>query len=139
MRRRIAIGIAMLASIGPTAGVAAPAGTADGWLAGQTQISFGCPGPVREGAPSCHPWHTFPRARFSVAANAADGTPMPSTGRLVVADGHGRFTLRLSAGWYTVIPLAQAHTRGGTRLRVRVKAGEATRILVRFQGFPRMA
>jgi hypothetical protein len=138
MRRLIAIGITLLAGTGTVAGAAAPARTVDGWLAGRTQISFGCPGPVRKGYPSCDPWRVFAHARFSVAREAADGAPIPSTTRLVVSDGQGRFSLRLPAGRYTVTPLPQAHTRGGTRLRVRAEAGAVTRVLVRFQGFPMM-
>jgi hypothetical protein len=138
MRRLIAIGITLLVGTGAAAGVAAPVTTADGWLAGRTQISYGCPGPVRKGYPSCDPWRMFAHARFSVALEAANGSPIPSTSRLVVSDGQGRFSLRLPAGRYAVTPLPQAHTRGGTRLRVRVEAGAVTRVLVRFQGFPMM-
>ena len=134
MRRLVAIGTAVLAGTGPLAGAAGPASIASGRLAGETQISFGCPGPVREGVPSCHPWHAFAHARFSVAALPANGTS-----RVVVSDAHGRFALRLPAGRYTVTPLAQAQTRGGPRLQVRVRAGMTTAILVRFQGFPQMA
>ena len=138
MRRLIAIGITLLAGTGAAAGVAAPARTLDGWLARRTQISYGCPGPVRKGYPACNPWRSFAHARFSVALEAADGSPLLNTKRLVVSDSQGRFILRLPAGSYTVTPLAQAHTHGGTPLRVRVEADTLTRVLVRFQGFPMM-
>jgi hypothetical protein len=138
MRRLIAVSITFLAGTGAAAGVAVPARTVDGTLAGRTQISFGCPGPVREGRPSCHPWHIFAHARFAVAPEAADGSPIPNTNRVVVSDGQGRFILRLPAGRYTVTPLPQAHTHGGTSLRVWIEADTLTRVRVRFQGFPLM-
>jgi hypothetical protein len=103
-----------------------------GTLAGQTQISYGCPGPVAEGGPSCNPWRTFARARFSVSPNPS------GRARIVVSDSLGRFSLRLAPGSYTVTSLAQAHTRGGATLQVRIREGALTRILVRFQGFPMM-
>jgi hypothetical protein len=112
-------------------GLAGSASAATGTLTGQTQISYGCPGPVAPDSTSCHPWHAFAKARFSVS---------PSLGqtRFVVSDAQGRFTMRLAPGSYTVKSLPQAHTRGGTTLRVQVRAGALTRILVRFQGFPMM-
>lgn len=126
-----------MAGAGGIAGVAAPVAE-DGWLRGKTQITFGCPGPARQGGPSCHPWRTFAHARFRVALDAANGEPIPGSGRLVVSDANGRFSVRLAAGGYTVTPLPQAHTRGGARLKVRVEAGGVRRILVRFQGYPLM-
>jgi hypothetical protein len=129
---RKALAILMLAATG-TAGAAAQAGTTTGTLAGQTQISYGCPGPVAANGPSCKPWHAFANARFSVSS------PVSGRARTVVSDSQGRFTLRLSPGSYTVRPLPQAHTRGGTTLPVRVSAGAQTLITVRFAGFPMMA
>ena len=105
-----------------------------GHLAGQTQISYGCPGPARIGQ-ECERWFTFPQARFSVAATAATGS---GAGRVVVSDRRGRFGVELAAGSYTLTPLAQAHTRGGTRLLLRVPAGKTAWALVRFEGVPRM-
>jgi hypothetical protein len=130
VRRLIVIGLAVLAS----AGSAGSAPTADGVLTGTTQISFGCPGPVREGEPSCHPWRPFAHALFSVAAGRG-------TTRLVRSDAQGHFSVRLPAGGYTVTPLPQPalHTLGGPRLTVRIRAGATTRVLVRFEGFPKMA
>jgi hypothetical protein len=136
MRMLIAIGAAALViSTGIVAGTAAAAATGTGVLTGQTQISFGCPGPVRVGGPFCHPWHAFAHARFSVARSRAGGAVDP---RLVVSDVRGRFTLRLTTGSYTLTPLPQAHTDGGAALQVRIAAGQVTRVLVRFQGFPEM-
>jgi hypothetical protein len=112
---------------------AATAGTVVGTLAGQTQISYGCPGPVAEGGPSCNPWRTFAQARFSVSASSPSGRA-----QIVVSDGLGRFSLRLAPGNYTVTSLPQAHTRGGTTLQIRVRPGAVTRIVVRFQGYPMM-
>ena len=134
MRRLIVIGLAALASLVATGGSASPARTADGLLTGTTQISFGCPGPVREGEPSCHPWHPLARALFSVAAG-------PGNTRLVRSDARGHFSVRLPVGSYKVTPLPQPalHTLGGAQLTVRIRAGATTRILVRFVGFPQMA
>lgn len=134
MRRLIVVSLAALAGVGSVAGLASPARSAGGLLTGATQISFGCPGPVREGTPSCHPWHPLAHARFSVAAGAGRT-------RLFRSDAQGQFTLRLPAGSYTVTPLAQPglHTLGGPHLTVRIRAGETARILVRFEGFPQMA
>ena len=125
MLRLLVVGFAALAVAGPAAS-APPAG---GVLTGVTQISFGCPGPVHVGGPSCNPWHPLARARFSVA------------GRIVRSDAQGRFTVRLPVGTYVVKPLAQPelHTLGGTQMTVRIRAGQTTRILVRFTGFPQMA
>jgi hypothetical protein len=134
MRRLIVVSLAALAGVGAVAGPAGPSRTAGGLLTGTTQISFGCPGPVREGTPSCHPWHPLAHARFSVVAGAGKT-------RLVRSDAQGHFALRLPAGRYVVTPLAQPglHTLGGPHLAVRIRAGETTRILVRFEGFPQMA
>src|SRR5438132_11070874 len=61
MRSLVAIGLSVLAF--------SPAATATGRLSGATQISFGCPGPVREGEPGCNPWRPFVHARLTVAGN----------------------------------------------------------------------
>ncbi|MGZ4389753.1 MAG: hypothetical protein ACXVZL_10265 [Gaiellaceae bacterium] len=129
MRRLVLVSLAALAVVGP----AVSARTAAGLLTGTTQISFGCPGPVREGKPSCRPWHPLANALFAVAG--------PGTTRRVRSDAEGHFTLRLSAGAYTVTPLAQPelHTLGGPPLKVVIRSGRTTRILVRFAGFPQMA
>jgi hypothetical protein len=130
MRRLIVAGLATLTSIS-IAGPASPARSAGGILTGTTQISFGCPGPVGEGTPSCHPWHPLGHARFSVTAG---------TTRFVTSGAQGQFTLRLPAGRYTVTPLPQPqlHTRGGPSITIRIRAGATTRIVVRFEGFPQM-
>src|SRR5207253_9938317 len=65
-----------------------------GHLAGQTQISYGCPGPAQLGQ-ECERWFTFPQARFSVAATAATGS---GAGRGVASDRRGRFGGELAAG-----------------------------------------
>jgi hypothetical protein len=127
----IVTAICLLAAGGSTVAAAAtPAG--GGTLAGQTQISYGCPGPVAEGGPSCNPWRTFAGARFTVSPSAL------GPARTVVSDSLGRFSVRLAPGSYTVAALPQTHTRGGPALHVRIRAGALTRILVRFQGFPMM-
>jgi hypothetical protein len=109
----------------------------DGRLAGLTQITYGCPGPQRVGQ-QCERWSMFAHARFALRRNAADGTPIPGTRRVVASDGGGRFSLVLAAGTYTIIPLAQTHTRGGTTLTARVRAGQTTRVTLRFLGYPMM-
>jgi hypothetical protein len=105
---------------------AAHAGSATGILTGRALISFGCPGPVREGQPGCNPWHAFPGARFAVG------------GRSLRADAAGRFSLRLAPGRYVVRTLPQAHVRGETTLVARVRAGATTEVVLRFDGFPKM-
>ena len=125
MRTLIATGLALAALAG-----SAQAATPVGRLSGATQISFGCPGPAREGEPGCNPWRPFAHARIIVAGNGVK--------RLVLSDGRGRFTLVLPVGGYTVTPLPQKNTRGGPRLTIRVSARTTTWIRVRFVGFPMM-
>jgi hypothetical protein len=122
MRSLVAIGLSVLAF--------SPAATVTGRLSGATQISFGCPGPVREGEPGCNPWRPFAHARLTVAGNGIK--------RVIVSDERGRFTLVLPVGGYSVTPLPQKNTRGGPRLTVRVSAGKTTWVRVRFVGFPMM-
>ena len=138
MRRLVTIGIGAVACIGPAVSVANPAVEVGGQLAGRTQISFGCPGPVREGTPGCNPWRAFAHARFSLARHFASGDPIVSTRRIVTSDARGRFALRLPVGSYLITPLPQRNTHGGTRLTVQVRVGESTTTLVRFIGFPQM-
>ena len=138
MRRFVTIGSAAVVCIGVAVGVANPAVTSSGRLTGKTQISFGCPGPVREGTPGCNPWRPFVHARFSLAQRSASGNPIPGTRRSVTSDAHGQFQLLLRAGAYVITPLPQRHTHGGNRLNVQVRAGESTAVLVRFAGFPQM-
>jgi hypothetical protein len=107
------------------AGAASAAGSS-GRLSGTTLISFGCPGPIREGEPGCNPWRPFAGARLSVA------------GRTIVSDAKGRFGLSLRPGTYVLTALPQARTRGEIRLVVRLRAGRATSVLVRFDGYPKM-
>ena len=111
---------------------------AQGLLVGQTQISYGCPGPARVGQPPCESWHPFPHARFGIRLVGPKGQPLPQIIRVVVSDRLGRFSVRLSSGDYQVTPAVQAYTSGGRRLIVHIRSGRATRILVRFSGFPRM-
>lgn len=134
--RRLILVTMLLAAV--AAGAARGATVPAGWLAGKTQISFGCPGPVRQDGPPCEPWRIFPDARFAVVRIGPGGTPVAATRRVVVSDDGGAFRLRLAAGAYDVTPLRQAHTLGGAQLHVRVTAGAVTRVLVRFVGFPQM-
>src|SRR5438045_1881101 len=107
MLRSIAIAAFVLATAG-----SGTAGTVKGTLAGQTQISFGCPGPVAAEGPSCNPWHPFAAAHFSVSRV---GSAQATT---VISDGAGRFSIRLVPGSYSVTPLPQPRTRGGATLHV---------------------
>lgn len=121
------------------AGSSRAATRASGVLSGSTQISFGCPGPVNpDGPPTCHPWHAYPNAKFSVARRSTTGAPLPATAVVVTSNGQARFSVRLAAGSYVITPLAQRNTRGGRRLIVRIRAGTRTTALVRFVGFPQM-
>ena len=116
-----------VAAVGATA-----AGSATGTLTGETQISYGCPGPVAmDGRPGCNPWRPFANARLSVVSSSG-------AARIVVSDGQGRFIVRLAPGSYVAKPLPQAHTRGGATIQLGVTAGGRTWILVRFMGFPLM-
>jgi hypothetical protein len=134
LRRLIAVTVLAAGAAATAHAAAVPTGL----LAGRTEISFGCPGPVREGVPSCNPWRAFPNAQVSVVRVRADGAPIPSTRRLVVSDDAGAFRLRLVAGSYSVTLLKQPHALPGPPLRVRVTAGAVTRVVVRFEGFPKM-
>jgi hypothetical protein len=96
-----------------------------------TQISYGCPGPQREGE-SCEHWSSFAHARFRVTALRNGAV------RVVTSNERGRFTLALTAGRYRLTPLRQAHTTGGTTLKVTIQPGATVWARVRFQGFPRM-
>jgi hypothetical protein len=124
----------VFSSVALGAGVSAQARTAgqdQGRLSGVTQISYGCPGPQREGEP-CEHWSSFARARFRVTTSNNGDT------RIVTSDRRGRFTLALTAGRYRVTPLPQTHTTGGATLTVTIRAGATVWARVRFQGFPRM-
>ena len=134
MRPRIGASLALWL-IALTA-VAAPraSGTVQnpGRLSGVTQISYGCPGPQREGEP-CEHWSTFAQAQFRVAKLSSGGAT-----RTIKSDRRGRFTLVLAIGRYRLTPLPQAHTTGGTPITVTIRAAATTWTRVRFQGFPRM-
>ena len=117
IRAFLAAAAAALIGLAPGAAAAPPPGR----LVGSAVISFGCPGPQREGL-DCLRWTPFARARLSV------------DGRLVVADSSGRFTLRLSPGAHVVKPLAQPHAKAGAPLVVRIRSGAMTKLVVRFSG-----
>ncbi len=120
------------------AGAAGAAVDSTGTLAGTTQISFGCPGPVSDSGTGCNPWHSFPSGRFSISHRRTGGLPFSNTPVAVTSGANGRFSLRLSPGSYLVTPLPGRNTHGGPRLTVRVRAGSVTTMLVRFVGFPQM-
>jgi hypothetical protein len=134
MRARIATAIVL--SVVAAATLALPqAGSAVrslGRLSGVTQISYGCPGPQRDGE-TCERWSSFPQAGFHVTPLSSGAAP-----RTVTSDPQGRFTLLLAPGRYRLNPLRQAHTTGGTPVTVTIRAGGTTWTRVRFQGFPRM-
>jgi len=135
--KAIAVAV-VLATVGVPAAASGAAPAATGLLAGTTQISFGCPGPVNPDGPSCNPWHPFEHARFSVARRSTTGAPVPATAVVVTSNAQAHFSVRLDSGTYVVTPLPQHNTHGGPRLTVRVRTGATTTVLVRFDGFPRM-
>jgi hypothetical protein len=120
MTRALALASALVLA-GPAAATA-PTGR----LAGTALISFGCPGPVMEGKTGCNPWRPFAHARVRVGA------------RTVVADAEGRFGIGLPPGTYVVTGPAQAHTYGAGRVSARILADRATRVVLRFDGYPKM-
>jgi hypothetical protein len=120
------------------AGASGAALDTTGTLTGTTQISFGCPGPVNPDGPTCHPWHAFPNARFSISRRSTSGNPVPGTAVVVTSNPRAQFRVRLGAGSYLLTPLPQHNTRGGTRVTVHVRAGATTTALVRFVGYPQM-
>lgn len=111
---------------------ASSAGQNLGRLSGVTQISYGCPGPQREGEP-CEHWSSFARAQFRVAKL---GSRVAT--RTITSDRLGRFTLVLAAGRYRLTPLRQVHTTGGTLITIMIQPAATTWTRVRFQGSPRM-
>jgi hypothetical protein len=112
--------------------VAGGAGQDVGRLSGVTQISYGCPGPQRDGEP-CERWSSFAGARFRVVKLAGG-----AAARTITSDRRGRFTVALSVGRYRLTPLRQANTSGGTAFTVTIRTGATTWARVRFEGFPRM-
>ena len=136
MRANVIVALVVLTAC--VAQTATGASVAGGRLTGKTQITYGCPGPVRVGAPPCEHWLSFPRARFTITRLDATGSPIVGTRRLVTSDDRGRFELALAIGRYRLSLLPQQHTRGGNLIGVTVKAGRTAWVLVRFQGFPQM-
>lgn len=138
MRSKLILGIVAVAlGAGATVGDVAASSQA-GRISGLTQISFGCPGPVREGAPPCERWARFPHARFAIARLAGDNTPIKSTQQTISSDDRGRFTIALPSGLFLLRPLPQQHTRGGAAIRVAVRSAVTSWALVRFLGYPQM-
>ncbi|HST17352.1 MAG TPA: hypothetical protein VLK36_06760 [Gaiellaceae bacterium] len=133
-----ALGVATLVAVIALTGSADAAVESTATLKGATQISFGCPGPVSDSGPACYPWHPYPSARFAISRRTTAGLPVPNTAVVVTSNQNGRFSLRLSPGSYRVTPLPGRNTHGGPPLTVRLRAGAATTVLVRFVGFPQM-
>lgn len=109
-----------------------------GRISGVTQISFGCPGPVREGTPSCEHWTRFPHARFSITRLADDNTPIKGTQQIISSGNRGEFTIALPSGRYLLRPLPQQHTNGGLPIHLEVRPAMTSWGLVRFTGYPQM-
>jgi hypothetical protein len=125
----------LLALLGCTFALAvapATAAVAKGTLAGEAQLSHGCPGPVAANEPTCNPWHPYAGSHIRVARIGS------SWATTVVSDAQGRFVLRLAPGSYSVTGVAQARTRPTGTQQVRIRAGLVTRVVVRFLGFPLM-
>ncbi len=127
-----ALALALVALASSGASTAAGRGSSQGRLSGVTQITYGCPGPQRDGE-ACEHWSSFAHARFRLTR--VDGEP---AARTVTSDGRGRFTLALAVGRYRLTPLRQAQTTGGMLVPVTIQAGATTWSRIRFQGFPRM-
>jgi hypothetical protein len=138
MRFKLVVGC--LIALGLAGSVAWPVAGAvsAGRLAGLTQITYGCPGPVRVGSPPCEHWSVFPNASFTVTKPGTGGESIAGSKRLVGSDVHGSFVVVLPVGSYLLRPLPQAHTHGGISIRVWIRANTQTRVLVRFEGFPQM-
>jgi hypothetical protein len=124
--------IGTVAALAVVAFAAGGAGQGVGRLSGVTQISYGCPGPQRDGEP-CERWSSFAGARFRLAKLSGD-----TAARTITSDRRGRFTVALSVGRYRLTPLRQANTSGGTTFTVTIRTGATTWARVRFEGFPRM-
>lgn len=131
MRTRSIVALSIVTLGVCTGAQATQAVSASGRLSGVTQITFGCPGPVRAGDP-CENWSVFPHARFQVRALDAGSV------RTVTSDGRGRFTLPLAAGRYRLTPLRQPRTTGGAVVSITIHPAATTWARVRFQGFPKM-
>jgi hypothetical protein len=138
VRSRLILGIVAFALVAGAAVGDVAASSQRGRISGVTQISFGCPGPVREGAPSCARWARFPHARFAVARLADDNTPVAGTQQIISSGDRGQFTIVLPSGRYLLRPLPAQHTRGGASVRVAVQPARTSWALVRFVGFPQM-
>jgi len=134
MRPRIGATLALWLVALAAAAAPSASGTVEnpGRLSGVTQISYGCPGPQREGEP-CEHWSTFAHAQFRMAKLGSGGAT-----RTITSDRRGRFTLVLAIGRYRLTPLPQAHTTGGPPITVTIGAAATTWARVRFDGFPRM-
>jgi hypothetical protein len=138
MRRLAALAAPLAALTIVSVATAKQAQPGSGLLVGQTQISYGCPGPVQVGHPSCESWHPFPKARFTIRQIGPKGQPLPQIIRIMVSDRQAHFSVQLSTGAYQVTPLVQAHTSGGRKLTIHIQSDHTTRILIRFLGIPRM-
>lgn len=138
MRSRLMLGIVAATLVAGAAVGDVAASSQPGRISGVTQISFGCPGPVQEGAPPCERWTRFPHARFEIARLAADDRPIQGTQKIISSGDRGQFTVVVPSGRYLLRPLPQEHTRGGAPIRVAVQRARTSWALVRFRGYPQM-
>ena len=122
----IMIAAPLLAGTAAAAGATAPSGH----LAGDTEISIGCPA-ERPGS-SCKPTRPLPNAHFSIVKSTASGQPGPHA-RIVAANAQALFSIALPAGRYLITPLAQSGTPEGPKLALRIRAGHTTHIVVGFR------
>ena len=106
----VAIGLSVLAF--------SPAATATGRLSGATQISFGCPGPVREGMASSAP---LANCDFAVANEKG---PVSS----FTTDAQGHFRIALAPGHYTISAGRKIGIRGCGPFDVDVTSGKMTAV-----------
>jgi|SRR5581483_11596254 len=124
----MSLGIAVALALAAPAAAAGPKGT----LAGEAEISHGCPGPVSENGPLCNPWHPYAGAHIQLSRVGSRWTTS------IVSDERGRFALRLPAGSYSVTGVSGVRTKPTGTQQIRIRAGLVTRIVVRFDGFPMM-
>ena len=99
---------------------------AGGWSAA---VKTGCPAQTPGG---CNPWQPFPHAQFTLTRLNADGTSQPGTTRTIESNDNAHFAIRLHPGSYLLQPDAGTDTKGGSPLRLSIKALTATTVTVRY-------
>jgi hypothetical protein len=130
MGRLVALTCVIVGALFVSIGSASPA-PRTGFLAGVTEISVGCPGPTRTGG-SCNPWHALPHARFQVVRLSALGRPVAGTRRVLASDWRAAFRITLVSGSYAVTGLPGPDSDSGPAVKVVIRPGQLTKVVVRF-------